>query len=183
MSNEKIVRVTKKSRLVAEFGDCVVELVLEGNSSPSKDVIVEAVVDNTLGDGASTAIRTLLEDELANELCRYFSDIVRYAHNELEAPYHLVTKAYYDKRKALPETKAEARAFVSTFANGRSRGAAGVRFVVDNSDVDVYLAVVAEKRIDVSRQSVEKVTQFAEEAAGVNAIDNNQLKRIPVVPQ
>lgn len=141
-------RNTKKSRIVAEMAECTADLVLAGNIAPAKGAVVTCVINNSLGEGASTAIKTLLEDELANELERYYAEVCKAASIILNgAPYHYVKAAYYKKLRKFPESKEEARERMVLFGNGTTGKAVGVRYVLSDK-TDLYLAVQAEKQID-----------------------------------
>lgn len=174
----KITRNTKKSRLVSEFSDCLVDMVLSEIVAPSKSQIVDCVVNASLDGGVSVAIKTMLEDELANELDRYFHDVCEASRNVLDMTYHLVNSKYYKRRKDFPSSKAEARAEIATFANGRTGKAQGVRFITDSENVDVYLAIVAEKRMENTNAVVKNTSDFVSDAVKKGALSKADLKKI-----
>lgn len=135
-------RTTKKSRLVEEFSECIVDLVAAGNNAPTKADIVNCVVSNSLHDGVSVAIKTMLEDETANELERYFTDAIKVAANCIDRPWHYVNKKFYKGK--FPESEEAARQMLVTFANGRTQKAHGVRFVLEDGP-DVFIGLQADK--------------------------------------
>ena len=177
-------RNTKKSRLVGEFSNSIVELVLEENYAPSKMDIIENVVNQSLGHGASIAIRTLMEDELANELERYFRDSVKAAADELDMPYHLVSRKYYTRR-SFPASKDIARTQIATFGNGRGNKAAGIRFVdTSQGDVnDIYLMLVAEKRMMNTKSIVDSTVDFVEKGVAKGALPVETMEALPISPK
>ncbi len=146
-------RITKKSRLVKEFSDCMVDLVTSGTNDPSKKEVVSCVVSNSITPQAGVSIETILQEELANELDRYWSEVVKLSAERLGLPYHGINKHYYKaKGKGLAKSKAEAQGHVATFANGRTGAAVGVRFVeqphsvdANNPDIDIYLTLATER--------------------------------------
>ena len=181
MSNHT-VRNTKKSRLVAEFSEAIIDMYSSEVSAISKGAIVDAVLDNSIGPDASTAIRTMLEDELANELERYFIDSVKDAAQAIDRPYHLITKKYF-KLKKFPDSKYEAQRCVCTFGNGRTGPAAGVRFVPEGVTDDPFLLLQLEKKIDCSNKSIKtqnKQVEHALQSGAVTAIEaEGMTKRLP----
>lgn len=167
----KTVRNTKKSRLVSEFSECVSLMVIDGITAPSKSQIVDCVARASLDESVSVAIKTMLEDELANELERYFPDVCKAAQEVLDAPFHLVNAEFYKKsRKSLAKSKAVARTQVATFGNGRTGKAKGVRFVMQTSSVDIYLAIVAEKRQNTTNCIIKNTNEFL-----VGAVESGAL--------
>lgn len=156
MKNE--VRNTRKSRLVNEMAEAIWELVANGNSAPSKGEIVTAVVDASLGDAASPAIRALMEDEVANTLERYFYDACKLAAEFIggksPAVYHLVSKRFYSAKRRIPRDMEEAQGFVVCFGNGRRGPAAGVRFPCEEDEPDAMLLVATKKGIDVVNAAI-----------------------------
>ena len=174
----EIVRNTRKSRLISDFSDAVVELVAEGNKSPSKGDIVEKVVSANI-IGTSSAIRSLLTDEMANELERYFSDVCKCASTALgNVDYHLVTSLYYKRRKPVPQSEAEARSFVCVFGNGRTGKSAGVR-VPDSSDQpDVMFYIATEKSIDVINKALATQMERLNKSVQSPALGLNQGKML-----
>jgi hypothetical protein len=144
--------------MVAEFSESIVDLVASGNEAPSKGCIVDDVVDNNLGQDASPIIRSMMTDELANELERYWRDAVKAAADVINTPHHFVTKKYY-KRKCYPKSKDECRSQVAVFGNGRTGPSEGVRFVPEDSHDDVYLAVALEKRMEGVNGQVKAVNK------------------------
>ena len=135
-------RTTKKSRLVEEFSECIIDLVYGGNNSPTKADIVNCVVSNSLNEGVSIAVKTMLEDETANELERYFTDAIKVAADNIDRPWHYVNKKFYKSK--FPESEEAARHMLVTFANGRTQKAHGVRFVLADGP-DVFVGLQAEK--------------------------------------
>ena len=149
------VRNTRKSRLVNEMSETLWELVMNGNRSPSKSEIVDAVVSNSVTDGASSAIKALLEDETANMLERYFADVCKAAAHALDnSPYHLVSKAFYKKGSRPPRDMEEVTSFVVCFGNGRQSRAAGVRFPCSEDEPDALLLYVTQKDMDVTQKAL-----------------------------
>lgn len=142
-------RNTRKSRIVAEMADAIVELVSDGDRAPSKERIVTSIVDNNLGPGADSSVRAILEDEMANILERYWSDICKKASESMNhAAFHYVSRKYYRSRR-MPETYEEALAFVICFGNGRRGKAKGVRFPTEEEEPDAMMLVATQKSIDV----------------------------------
>ena len=165
MSNHT-VRNTKKSRLVAEFSEAIIDMYSSEVSAISKGAIVDAVLDNSIGPDASTAIRTMLED----------------AAQAIDRPYHLITKKYF-KLKKFPDSKYEAQRCVCTFGNGRTGPAAGVRFVPEGVTDDPFLLLQLEKKIDCSNKSIKtqnKQVEHALQSGAVTAIEaEGMTKRLP----
>jgi len=178
MSNEKQQRVTKKSRMVSEIAECIVDIVAAGNSAPSKGMITECVVTNSLGADASAAIHSLLTDEVANEVDRYFYDSVKAAADVIDQPWHLTTKEFYRKRNKPPESKEQAKSRVATFGNGRRGPAMGVRFVPEGAIDDLYLAVAMEKRFDNTKSIVDATQRAASQAVDSGALPDGTIKKL-----
>jgi hypothetical protein len=148
------VRNTKKSRLVSGMADAVVGLVADGNRSPSQAQIVSAIVGRDMGPAASTAFRVLYEDEVANQLERYFSEVCAAASATLECAHHYTSAAFYAKGMRWPNSEAEARQFVVVFGNGRTGSAMGVRFPTAEDEPDAMLLVATQKKIDVINAAI-----------------------------
>ena len=164
-------RETRKSRMVNDLADGVVSLVNEkGDFAPSKDAIVREVAQSNLSESASAAARALLEQELANLLETYWSEVCKQAAEELRLEYHYTSKAYYRKKRTMPQSEVEARQYVVVFGNGRTGKAAGVRFVTEDDAPDPMLLVALEKRIDVISKAIETHRQNIDATIGSAAI-------------
>ena len=153
----KPVRNTKKSRMIAEFSEAIVDRFLNGDNAISKSEIVADVLDNNIGPEASTTIRTMIEDELANELERYFYESVKQAESVIDRPSHLVTNKYFKQENVL-KSKYSAQQMVCCFGNGRIGKAAGVRFVPEGVTDDALLLLSLERKIDTTNKTVETRT-------------------------
>jgi hypothetical protein len=150
------IRNTKKSRTVNEFADCIIDIVEAGNPSPSKTDIVKCVLEGSLSESAPVMVRTMLEDELANELDRYFKESVEQAAEKLNLPYHMVSKHFY-RCKEIPTDLEGSRKLVASFGNGRGSKAVGVRFVEnDETGIDPLYAIAMDKRTHVVEKTVIK---------------------------
>lgn len=150
------VRNTRKSRLVREMAEAVVQLVENGNRAPTKAKIAEQVVDNSMGEFASSVMRTVLQEEISNELERYFSEVCRAAGDAMNgAQFHYTSAAYYRSGKRVPQTYEEAKRFVVCFGNGRTGNASGVRFPTIEDEPDSMLLVATQKAVDVVVASIE----------------------------
>lgn len=146
----KQVRNTKKSRLVSEFAASITGLYREEYTEMSKSQIVSGVIDLNVGAAASTAIRTILEDELANELERYFHEAVSEAAESIGRPWHMVTVEFF-KQSKMAKSKYTMQQQVCVFGNGSGKGkAAGVRFVPEGNINDPMLLLTLEKKMDNS---------------------------------
>lgn len=166
--------------MVSEFSECVALMVIGGITAPSKSQIVDCVARASLDESASVAIKTMLEDELANELERYFPDVCKAAQEVLDAPFHLVNSEFYKKsRKSFAKSKEEARKQVATFGNGRTGKAKGVRFVMETSSVDIYLAIVAEKRVVATNGTIKSTNSFINDAVVSGALPPSNAKHLP----
>jgi len=159
------VRNTQKSRMVSEIADSIVSMVVDGDMSPSKTKVTEAITKNSLSSNVSSAIYTTVFSEVANEVERYFTEACAKASEELMYPdYHLVTPLYYQHFKGnvppTPQTKLEARKYVCMFGNGKRGKSAGVRFVkpqesgLTNNEADPMFLVYAEKSTEVGNSSI-----------------------------
>jgi len=154
------VRNTRKSRIVEQIADAIAELVSGGDTSPSKSEIVSSIVNGSLNEAASPAIRAMLEDEVANNLDRYFSESCEAA-SKLLAPsgvpaaFHYVTTSYYKARRPVPRSEEEARQYVVCFGNGRTGKAAGVRYPTAEDEPDAMLLIHLQKSSETIRKAVE----------------------------
>lgn len=173
------IRNTRKSRLIAEFSEAVVDLVLEGVQAPSKGEIVERVVASNIV-GTSSAIRSVVTDEMANELERYFSEVCKSAGQAMgDVDYHLVTSAFYKRKRPVPQSYEEARQYVCVFGNGRTGKAAGVRFPTEQDQPDAMLLVATEKSIDVINKAIE--THMQKTKAMINSPMLTEAQRFSLV--
>lgn len=170
------VRKTKKTRMVGDFADSIVDLHKEGFIAMSKSQIVSGVVISSTKEEASTAVKTLLEDELANELERYFRDAVKEAASIIKRPYHMVTVKYFKERHKHSKYSMQEKVSVFGASNGKS---AGVRFVPEGVTNDPMLLLTLEKRMDNSanvanavktkvRKDIESGAVTPEQAAVMN---------------
>lgn len=191
------IRNTKKSRLVSQFTECVVDLVASGVADPSKSDIVDCVVNASLGNGVTTVVKTILEDEMANELDRYFNEVIKSAGSVLDLPYHQVTAVYYDNKRrnggVIPETKEEAMCHIACEGNGAkykittkkgktevvSKRAAGVRFITNDDAPDIYMRLLAKKKIDNMNIAIDSTTEFVNNAVVKGALPNAAIKSLP----
>lgn len=149
-------RQTKKSRTVNDLSDALVDLVSnQGIYAPSKTEIVKAAAESNLSPGASIAMRNLLEQEIANMLDSYWTEVCQQAGDELGLPFHHTSRAYIKRRKPVPMSEAEARQFVVVFGNGRTGKADGVRFVTADDEPDPMFLVHLQKRIDVIQKAID----------------------------
>jgi hypothetical protein len=153
MTTEKQTRNTKKSRMVAEFCEAIVDCYVAGENVVTKTDIINTVIDTNLGHEASPAIRTMMEDELANELERYFRDAVKCATDIIDRPHHLITNKYFKWEKAL-ESKYTAEQCVAAFGNGRGAKAVGVRFVPEGVEDDPLWMIATEKNFNTMAAGV-----------------------------
>ena len=152
----KQVRETKKSRTVRDLSDALVDLVNnQGLYDPSKADIIKSVADQSMAPGASMAMRSLLEQEAANMLEAYWSEVCLQASEELLLPYHFTSRSYFKRGKPVPQSVEEARQFVVVFGNGSTGKSAGVRFVTKEDEPDPMLLIHLQKRIDVVQKSIE----------------------------
>lgn len=174
----EVIRNTRKSRLIADFSEAVVDLVLDGTKAPSKCEIVEKVVASNI-TGTSSAIRSLLTDEMANELERYFADVCKVAAQAMgDKDYHLVTSAYYKRKRPVPQSYEEARQFVCVFGNGRTGKSAGVRFPDASDQPDAMLLVATEKSIDVINKAIETHQEKMKGAINSPALTDGQRAKL-----
>lgn len=148
------IRVTAKSRLVAELVEATVELVEEGNFSPTKSEIVTASAMRNLGEGASQVMRSLLEAEIANALEKYLPEVGEGSAKELGLQYHYTSQKFYKHRKKIPESLEEAKLYVVCFGNGRRGKAEGVRFVTREDEPDPLMAVATQKSVDTINAAI-----------------------------
>lgn len=175
----EVIRNTRKSRLVADFAEAVCELYLEENKSPSKSDIVERLVATNMS-GPSAVIRSLLTEEMANELERYFAEVCKSASMALgDVDYHLVTTAYYKgKKRPVPETYEQARRFVCVFGNGQTGKSAGVRFPDASDEPDAMLYIATAKSIDVVNKAIETHLKRLAKASTNSALGVNQQQAL-----
>lgn len=154
----KNIRITKKYRTLNAITSVIEEMVLgENDCCPSIGRVVDSLVDDNLSENADPAIRTLVMDEIANDVTRYFPEACAQVSQENEdIPYHFVNNAFYKAVKSntyrTPETPEAARKFVAMFANGRGNKTAGVRFLNDYKEAagDHLYAVYNERLCEVS---------------------------------
>jgi hypothetical protein len=180
MENEmstKPVRNTKKSRIIAELSEAIIDQYLTGDNAISKGEIVAMVITNNIGSEASTAIRVMLEDEIANELDRYFYEVVKIAAEAIGRPHHLVTNKYF-KQENLVKSKYTAQQMVCVFGNGRMGKAAGVRFVPEGVTNDPYLAIAMEKDFCRVKGVNKGLNDRVEEATSSGALTGDTIKKL-----
>jgi hypothetical protein len=178
----KPVRNTKKSRMIAEFAEAIVDRYIGGDNAISKSEIVAEVINNNVGAEASTTIRTMLEDELANELERYFYEAVKVALAVIDRPSHLVTKKYF-RQEHVAKSKYTAQQMVCVFGNGRQGKADGIRFVPEGVTDDPLLLISLEKKIDCTNKTVAtrnvQLEKDIESGAVTPAIALSMTKKLP----
>lgn len=167
------VRITKKSRMVAEFVNAIVDLEKDGFIAMTKSQMVSTVVTANIGEEASTAIKTMLADELANELERYFLESVREAAEVIGRPYHMVTMKYFKQNK-MAKSKYTMQQQVSVFGNGSSK-AAGVRFVPEGVKNDPMLLLTLEKKMAESQSIMKSVEAQVEREIISGAVTVDRL--------
>jgi hypothetical protein len=148
------VRVTQKSRLVAEMSEALTELYDAGNCAPTKSEIITGAAARSLSDGASPVMKILLETEIANALDKYFQEVCDSASRQLGLQYHYTSRQFYKDKRRIPSSFVEAQAYVVCFGNGRRGSAEGVRFVTKEDEPDPLMAVFTQKSVDVINAAI-----------------------------
>ena len=96
-------RVTHRKRMVSEAADAVTELYSKGVTAPTIDQIVEQMVDSSVGEGISSAMRATIIVEIGNIVSSSFRDICQDAAKHLEEAtgaaihYHHTSKRFYQR--------------------------------------------------------------------------------------
>ena len=146
----KIVRSTHKSRMVEEISGAIFSLYCDGITAPSKSMIADHMVSGYLMPNAPITAKSAMLSSTADDVEKYFKESVKAAANDMDLPFHFVTRRFYldtaKGEKVDTCSKSQLASWVSVFANGRSSKAAGVRFVEKESQNDALLMISIEKQ-------------------------------------
>ena len=176
-------RVTKKSRMLDAITDSMLELIVEQDDCcPSIGRISNMIADENLSEDANSAIRTLVLDEVTNDVTRYFQECCRIVSKRLgDVPYHFVTNKFYSKRYREPTNEAEARKYLAMFANGRGRNIEGARFLnsYQESKSDPMYAVYIKQRAEIDAKKTRRTAKLVANGFNHGALTNNDVEALP----
>lgn len=176
-------RVTKKSRMLDAITDTMLDFIVEQDECcPSIGHISNMIADQNLSPNANSAIRTLVLDEVTNDVTRYFQECCKIASNRLgDVPYHFVTSTFYGKGYKTPTTEAEGREYVAMFANGRGRCIEGVRFLnsLDAAGTDPMYCLYINQRSEVDDSKIRHTVKRVANGVKHGALTQGDVKSLP----
>jgi hypothetical protein len=170
---------TKKSSLISEFATVIVDLVADGNSSPSKKDVLTATVNRMSSAGTPMVFLSLHTDSYVEQIETYWSDICRKASEMMDhRQYHLTSSAFYEDGRRLPTSLVDAMKYVVCFGNGRRGKAVGIRFVSEEDRPDAMFLYATQKQVEVVNAALE--TQRLKTAHMINspAIGNDDRVKL-----
>ena len=173
-------RITKKYRIMVTITEAIEEVVInQEDCCPSISSISNAIVEDSLTKNASSVIRSMLLDEVTNDVTKYWQEACKIVAAENQhIPFHYVTSKWYGKKRRTPETEEEAKKYVAMFGSG---GIAGVRFLNDyeEASTDHCYAVFIQSLAENCEQQVKRIAQRFNDGIKSGAINVDKVKRLP----
>jgi len=140
-------RNKNKTRIINDFCDAIIKCIHDGNTAPSKSVIITEMIKSNLGANPNPAVADTLTESFTEYLDDYWTPICKEVSAILHMSYHYVNSTWYAEGCQIPTVLEEAKGYLTIFGNGSQRKAAGVRFIIpalrDNDAL--YIAAMHKK--------------------------------------
>lgn len=145
-----------KAGLINDVSLAILDIVSGGNTHPSKKDVLGDMVKRALSAGSSTAVVSMVTNQMAIEIESYWGDASRKASEMMDnRHYHFTSSDFYEEGCKKPMTMVDAMKYVVCFGNGRRGKSAGVRFVSVDDQPDVMYLVATQKQVDVVNAAIE----------------------------
>lgn len=173
-------RITKKYRMMSVITEAIENVVISmSDCCPSISSLSNTITDDSLKPNASSSIRTLVLDEVTNDVTRYFQEACKIVSSENEhLPFHFVTSKFYGKNYRTPLTKEEAREYVAMLGSGKI---VGVRYLIDQEQTqkDKMYAVYVERLASNSENLNKAAAERFIIGIDTGAIDVSKVEKLP----